>query len=600
MTVMSSTTAPVQSGPVSSGAPRVHRTPWLPGVFAAAGVGLVAVALAIGTAELLSALGGWVGGLHAGSSPINALGSAFINLTPEWLKEFAIRTFGQHDKDALRVSMLATLVVLALIVGVIARRSPRIAVGLTVVLVAVTLVAIYTRTGTGVLDGLPILIGGAVGVVFLVAAFRRTVMAFLAVDEVPIPATTTGPVTVSALASGSDPLPGDLGASTTIDPKNTHSGRRHPMATARSGAAPAPVGSDNRLGRRRFFQVAGIGLLAAAAAGAVSRWIPSAADVATSRAKAVVPQVADKVTIPAGADLKVPGQPPYVTPNANFYRVDTAFSLPNLPADEWKLKIHGMVDKEIDLDYQALIARPQIERTITLTCVSNEVGGDLAGNATWIGTRLDDLLAEAGPQAGADCLLCTSVDGFTLTAPLEALTDGRDALLAVAMNGEVLPQAHGFPVRMVVPGLYGYVSATKWVVDMELTRFSEVTAYWTKRGWSAQAPIKTASRIDVPKGFANATAGQPFVIAGVAWAQQRGIDKVQVQIDNGDWADAELGQKLSKDTWVQWKYSWTAAKGLHTIRCRAVDATGAVQIEKVQQPIPDGSTGYDSRSVTVS
>ena len=596
MTVMSSTTAPVQSGPVPSGAPPAHRAPWLPGVFAAAGVGLVAVALAIGTAELLSALGGWITLLHAGSSPINALGSAFINLTPEWLKEFAIRTFGQHDKDALRVSMLATLVVLALIVGVIARRSPRIAVGLTVVLVAVTLVAVHTRTGTGVLDGLPILIGGAIGVVFLVAVFRRTVVA-AATEDRDAPDVTAVPTAATA-AAGSGATVEDIDAGN--DPKNAHSGARHPMSLARSGAAPARRTPDNRLGRRRFFQMAGIGLLAAAAAGAVSRWIPSGADVATSRATAKVPQVTDPVAIPAGADLKVPGQPPYVTPNANFYRVDTAFNLPNLPADEWKLKVHGMVDKEIDLDYQALTARPQIERTITMTCVSNEVGGDLAGNATWIGTRIADLLAEAGPQAGADCVLCTSIDGFTLTAPLAALTDGRDALLAVAMNGEVLPQVHGFPVRMVVPGLYGYVSATKWVVDMELTKFSEVTGYWTKRGWSAQAPIKTASRIDVPKGFATASAGQPFIVAGVAWAQQRGIDKVQVQIDNGEWADAELGEKLSKDTWVQWKYPWTAVTGLHTIRCRAIDATGAVQDEQVRTPIPDGSTGYDSRSVTVS
>ena len=600
---MSSTTAVPPTSARSAAAPPGDHKTWLPGIFTAAGVGLVAVALAIGAAELLSALGGWIGVLDANSSPINALGSAFINLTPEWLKEFAIRTFGQHDKDALRVSMLATLVIVSLIVGVVARRSPRIAVGVTVVLVAVTLVAVYTRTGTGVADGLPILIGGALGVVFLVAAFRRTVADAVPADVGAHPVTAAevaGPRGTSRPAQGATDVGRDITSpdTVTVDPKNAHSGSRHPMA--RSGAAPAAVTQVNQLGRRRFFQVAGIGLLAAAAAGAVSRWIPSAADVATSRATAKVPQVSDPASIPAGTDLNVPGQPPYITPNANFYRVDTAFSLPNLPADEWKLKVHGMVDKEIDLDYQALTARPQIERTITLTCVSNQVGGDLAGNATWIGTRIADLLAEAGPTDGADCVLCTSIDGFTLTAPLQALTDGRDALLAVAMNGEVLPQVHGFPVRMVVPGLYGYVSATKWVVDMELTKFSDVTGYWTKRGWDAQAPIKTASRIDVPKGFATATAGQPFVIAGVAWAQHRGIDKVQVQIDNGDWADAELGEKLSKDTWVQWKYSWPAVKGLHTIRCRAIDATGAVQIEKVQTPIPNGSTGYDSRSVTVS
>jgi DMSO/TMAO reductase YedYZ molybdopterin-dependent catalytic subunit len=252
------------------------------------------------------------------------------------------------------------------------------------------------------------------------------------------------------------------------------------------------------------------------------------------------------------------------------------------------------------VSYADLIAMPSIERMITLTCVSNEVGGDLAGNARWQGVRIADILKSVAPQSGADCVLSTSTDGFTVTTPLEALTDDRDALLAFAMNGEPLPIEHGFPVRMVVPGLYGYVSATKWVVDLKVTKFADETAYWSSRGWSPQAPIKTASRIDVPKSFAQVTKG-PVAVAGMAWAQHRGITGVQVQIDAGDWQDAALSGEVSSDTWRQWSYQWDATdSGPHTIKCRATDSTGTVQTEQVQGVMPDGSTGWDSRSVTVT
>ncbi len=543
------------------------RPVWTPGFFAALLAGIVSVGLAIGTAELIAALGVRLHLMHAAASPINALGSAFINLTPEWLKEFAIRTFGQHDKDALRIGMGLTLVLVAALVGLLARRSPRLGVALTGLLVVVTLVAIWTRTPSGVLDGLPIVLGGVAGLILLVLLFRRTVL--------------PPPLLRGSTARSADPQHDsepDITGKRAVDPRN----------------------ADNRLGRRNFFRLAGLGVVVAATAGAVSRWIPGAADVAASRARLSVPDAPDKQAIPTGSDLKVPEQPPFLTPNADFYRVDTAFTLPNLTAEQWTLRIHGMVDKEISIDYSDLISRPQIERTITLTCVSNEVGGDLAGNATWVGTRIADLLKEAGPQSGADCVLCTSVDGFTSSTPLDALTDGRDALLAVAMNGEILPQAHGFPVRMVVPGLYGYVSACKWVVDLEVTQFSKVTAYWTQRGWSDHAPIKTSSRIDVPKGFAQAKVGEKVTLAGVAWAQQRGIAKVEVQIGDGPWLPTTLSQSFSDDTWVQWRHDWTAVSGLQTIRCRATDKTGAVQ-DATQRPImPDGSTGLDSRTISVS
>ena len=548
-----------------------QRPVWTPGFFAALLAGIVSVGLAIGTAELLAALGARLHLMHSAASPINALGSAFINLTPEWLKEFAIRTFGQHDKDALRIGMGLTLVLVAALVGLLARRSPRLGVALTGLLVVVTLVAIWTRTPSGVLDGLPIVLGGAAGLVLLVLLFRRMVL----------PEGAGRPTADHDVDPGSTPA--------EIDTEE-----------ARQPVTHADAGDANRLGRRNFFRLAGLGVVVAATAGAVSRWIPGAADVAASRARLSVPEAPDKQAIPSGSDLHVPQQPPFLTPNADFYRVDTAFTLPNLTAEEYSLRIHGMVDKEISLDYADLIGRPQVERTITLTCVSNEVGGDLAGNATWVGTRIADLLKEAGPQSGADCVLCTSVDGFTSSTPLDALTDGRDALLAVAMNGEILPQAHGFPVRMVVPGLYGYVSACKWVIDLEVTQFSKVNAYWTQRGWSDHAPIKTSSRIDVPKGFAQVKAGEKVVLAGVAWAQQRGIAKVEVQIGDGPWLPTALSESFSNDTWVQWRYDWTAVSGLKTVRCRATDKTGAVQDATQRMIMPDGSTGLDSRTLTVS
>jgi len=236
---------------------------------------------------------------------------------------------------------------------------------------------------------------------------------------------------------------------------------------------------------------------------------------------------------------------------------------------------------------------------ITLTCVSNEVGGDLAGNATWQGIRIADLIAEAKPRAEADCVLSTSAqDGFTVTTPLSALTDGRDALLAVKMNGEALPVEHGFPVRMVVPGLYGYVSATKWVVDMEITDFAQTTSFWSERGWAPQAPIKTASRIDTPRSFAQLAAGK-VAVAGVAWAQHRGIKAVQVQVDEGEWAEATLSSSVSDDTWRQWVWEWDATQGQHTLRVRAIDGTGELQTGTRQDVMPDGATGWHSRVVTV-
>lgn len=574
---------PISQRPTTSaGQPPVSdQQPWRPGVPAAGLVGVIATGLAIGIAELIAGFGEWIGVLNTPASPLSSLGQTFIQFTPEWLKEFAINTFGQNDKVALSAGMGITLFLVAVAIGVVGRINPRAAVAITVVLILLTAAAIYSRAGASFVDLLPILLGGAAGIWFLVTVFRL---------QVP-PANETRPSTERP-AGAMTPNSRQNVQSTDENPKAGRTGSAHPM----NQVGPATSGAATR---RQFFKIAGIGAAVAVAAGALARWIPSTADVAASRSQVTLPTPTD-VQQAADVDLRIDGLTPFVTNNADFYRIDTAFVIPRVTTDEWQLRIHGLVDQEITLSYADLIAMPSIERMVTLTCVSNEVGGDLAGNARWQGVRIADVLKSAGPQAGADCVLSTSVDGFTVTTPLGALTDDRDALFAFAMNGEPLPVEHGFPVRQVVPGLYGYVSATKWVVDLKVTKFADETAYWTSRGWSAQAPIKTASRIDVPKSFAQVSKGT-VAIAGMAWAQHRGITGVQVQIDDGEWQDATLSGEVSTDTWRQWVYQWDAtATGQHRIRCRAIDSSGTVQTDQIQAVIPDGATGLDSRSVTVT
>jgi len=303
--------------------------------------------------------------------------------------------------------------------------------------------------------------------------------------------------------------------------------------------------------------------------------------------------------VPSGATLDVAGLTPYLTPNKDFYRVDTALRVPDVPVAGWRLRIHGLVGRELDLDFGDLLSRRLVERRITLTCVSNPVGGEYVGNATWIGVPMADLLEEAGVRGDADAVKSTSDDGFTAGTPLPVLADrSRGALVAVAMNGEPLPLEHGFPVRMVTPGLYGYVSATKWLVDLEVSRFRDFDAYWTPRGYAEQAPIKTSSRIDVPRSFARVDAGRTPV-AGVAWSQGRGIDRVEVRVDEGPWSAAELATEDNEDTWRQWVWQWDAEPGTHRLEVRATDRTGATQTSDRAPIAPDGSTGWHSVTVTV-
>jgi DMSO/TMAO reductase YedYZ molybdopterin-dependent catalytic subunit len=341
----------------------------------------------------------------------------------------------------------------------------------------------------------------------------------------------------------------------------------------------------------------------AVAAGGVAalagRGLTERSNVSSALSHIRFPRAAHPVPpLPPGTDFGIKGLSSFITPNSDFYRVDTALILPQVAPQTWQLRIHGMVEREITLSYHDLLKRPLIEDWITLCCVSNPVAGPYIGNAKWLGASLASLLRAARPRAGADQLLCTSTDGFTSGTPLATVLDGRDALLAVAMNGAPLPVAHGFPVRMVTPGLYGYVSATKWVTDIKVTTFRGNYAYWAQRGWSQRAPIKTESRIDVPGG-GSVPAGQRQV-AGVAWAQHKGIDAVHVRVDRGPWHQARLAAVPGIDTWRQWAWDWDATRGNHLIEARATDATGYTQTALQEPPEPNGASGYPSVTVAVS
>ncbi len=370
-----------------------------------------------------------------------------------------------------------------------------------------------------------------------------------------------------------------------------------PVPAASGGRAGSPAGPQP--GRRHFLVVSGAAAGTAAAAGLGGRLLAERFSVTAARASLRLPRAAaPALPLPAGADLHIPGLAPFITPNGAFYRVDTAIVLPQVAPASWQLRIHGMVSRQISVSFAELIRRPLLEDYITLCCVSNPVAGPYIGTALWLGASLASLLRQAGIRGGADQLLCTSADGFTSGVPVQAVMDGRDALLAVAMNDAALPVAHGFPVRMVVPGLYGYVSACKWITGIEVTTYAAATAYWAQRGWDAQAPVKTESRIDVPGG--SPVPAGPVTVAGVAWAQHKGIDAVEVRIDRGAWQQARLAAVPGIDTWRQWVADWDAVPGRHLIQARATDRTGYTQTPAQAPPEPNGATGYPAVTVTVS
>jgi DMSO/TMAO reductase YedYZ molybdopterin-dependent catalytic subunit len=365
-----------------------------------------------------------------------------------------------------------------------------------------------------------------------------------------------------------------------------------------SNAPDEHTPSDGGIDRRRFLLATGATAAGTLVIGTTGHALATRSDVADQRRALRLPRPGRGLSpVTAAASAGVIGVSPFVTPNADFYRIDTALTVPRVSIDSWELAVTGMVEEPLRLSYADLISREIVEADITVTCVSNEVGGKLIGNARWLGVRLDDLLDEAAIDPAADQIVGRSVDGYTCGFPVSAL-DGRHALVAIGMNGEPLPLEHGYPARLIVPGLYGYVSATKWLREIELTTFDAFDQYWVRRGWVDDAPIKIQSRIDTPKGLAKMPAGT-VAIAGVAWAQTRGIERVEIQIDDGDWTEASLSAEQSVDTWRQWSLAWDAQPGRHTIRVRATEAGGAIQTDQRSEPFPSGATGQHQIVVIV-
>jgi DMSO/TMAO reductase YedYZ molybdopterin-dependent catalytic subunit len=520
----------------------------------AAGAGVLAAGAGLAGASGFSAL------LNGVPSPVISVSNRVVDWAPVWLIEFGKNNFGLADKPILIGTVAIVVVVLAATAGLVGLKRPTLALGITAILGLAALAAAATdRTATAS----PFLV---ILPSMLALAVSLSTLAWL----------------LAALARRREdqgdrwlrPHPGD-------DLHSNFDRRRFLVAAMATGAVAAAGGVVTRV----FGD--------AAAAGSRTEF--------ASNLTTLIP--AEKAPpIPNGTDLGVRGVTPYITRNGDFYRIDTALTVPDVPADTWTLRIHGDVEEELELSFEDLLGMRLVERRITMTCVSNEVGGELIGTATWIGVPMADILDLVGIRGGADGVLATSDDGWTCAIRVNDFYD-RQALLAVAMNGEPLPLEHGFPVRVVVPGLYGMVGSTKWVRGMEIGRFADFEAYWTQRGWDAEAPIKTQSRIDTPTGFQELTPADDgsVTLGGVAWAQTTGIAKVEVQIDRGDWLEADLGTEDSVDTWRMWKHTWAdPTPGSHTITVRATDKGGDTQTSDSARPLPNGATGWHTITFSVA
>jgi DMSO/TMAO reductase YedYZ molybdopterin-dependent catalytic subunit len=527
------------------------RSPGPVGAASAALAGGVAAGAALAAGELPSALAG------EQSSPVVAVGNEFVDRYAATLKDLAVALFGQNDKTALLVGIVTISLVLGAGLGVLARRRFWAAAGGYAGFGAVGALALASDAGSG-----PVMAVGSAGLAVL--AGIATLAALLGRLGAGPHARTVPPAPV---ASTTDALPG-----------------RDP--TVRSAD------------RRSFLVLAGAVGASAAVVGVAGHNLRSRSTVATQREALVLPPGAVASPIPATGLIDVAGVSPYVTPIADFYRIDTALVLPQVDVDSWRLRISGLVDEPRDLTFADLLGMDLVEQPVTIACVSNEVGGDLVGNAVWLGVPLADVLERAGVRPEGTQVVGRSVDGFTVGFPTDVALDGRVAMIAIGMNGEPLPVRHGFPARLIVAGLYGYVSATKWLDEIELTRFEDFDAYWVPRGWSKLGPIKTQSRIDVPRAGSPLPPG-PTVVAGVAFAPDVGIAGVEIQADGGPWQQARLGATAGDDTWVQWVHHWDATPGPHELRVRATDRTGTTQTPDEAPPRPDGATGHHTVRVDV-
>jgi DMSO/TMAO reductase YedYZ molybdopterin-dependent catalytic subunit len=502
----------------------------------AALAGLVAVAGALGVSELIS-------GLFPGApSLILSVGGAVIDLQPPGAKDFVVALFGTNDKLALEAAVVVATLAIGAVVGVIALRSPGI--------------------------------GSA------------AIVAFAAIGFVASLGDPTVSPAIAAVVAGVAAVVG------------TQLLQRLLAMLPRPPDEPAAATMPNW--RRRSFLLRTAGLAAGAVvAGVAGRTLLERQRQSPAQADAELPLPGEVAALPPGAELPVPGLTPLVVPNDQFYRIDTALIVPSVDLASWRLRIYGLVERDTTLTFGELVALGTIEQYVTIACVSNEVGGDLVGNAKWTGVRLRDVLALAGVRPEATQLVGRAVDGWTAGMPTAwVMNESREPLIAVQMNDDPLPLAHGFPARLIVPGLFGYVSATKWLSELELTTWEAFNAYWVPLGWAKEGPILTQSRIDVPRDGARLAAGRN-TIAGVAWAPDRGVRAVEVSVD-GTWQPAIISQPISDTTWVQWRLDLDVPAGDHRLAVRATDGSGEVQTEQHSPPAPDGARGYHTIRINVA
>jgi DMSO/TMAO reductase YedYZ molybdopterin-dependent catalytic subunit len=502
----------------------------------AAVAGAVAVAGALGASELVAGL------LPGAPSLVLSVGRAVIDLQPPGAKDVVVALFGTNDKIALEVAVIVASLAIGAGLGVVALRRPGMASAGFLAFAALGFVASLGETAV------------SPAIAALVAAVAAIV----------------GVQLLHRLVAMLSHRPGDERA--------------------------APTMPD---WRRRSFLVRSAGLAVGAGVAAVAgRSLLERQRQSPTQATPQLPHPGEVATLPSGAELSVPGLTPLVVPNDQFYRIDTALIVPSVDLSSWRLRIHGLVDRETTLTFGELVALGTIEQYVTIACVSNEVGGDLVGNAKWTGVRLRDVLALAGVRPEATQLVGRAVDGWTAGMPTAwVMDDSREPLIAVQMNDDPLPLAHGFPARLIVPGLFGYVSATKWLAELQLTTWEAFDAYWVPLGWAKEGPILTQSRIDVPRDRAG-LAARRTTIAGVAWAPDRGVRAVEVSVD-GTWQPATISQPISDATWVQWRLDWDPPAGEHTLAVRATDGRGEVQTDQRTPPAPDGARGYHTIRVSV-
>lgn len=496
--------------------------------------GVVAAFLGLAAGQLLAAV--W----EPAAAPVAVVSATAIDLPPAPVKEWAVQTFGTASKTVVSAVVIAVVILLAAVAGLTARRRPMLGALIALIVGAIGVIAGIARPGEELTALLPSALAGLVAAGALLLQVR-----WLQRSEF------------------------------VMDPTAAKLSRR----TVLLGGAG----------------MVGVGVLAWTGA---SLLVSRTAAVASRLASVLPRPTVAGPEITAAMQAPVPGMPTFVTANDVFYRIDTAVVVPQVEAGTWTLSVGGMVDRPFQMTYDELLAMPMVEADVTLTCISNEIGGPYIGNARWLGVPLWPLLEKAGVSPASDQLISTSVDGFTAGTPVAALRDGRVSLLAVGMNGEPLPIDHGFPVRMVVAGLYGFVSATKWLKSLEFTTYGQQQAYWTSRGWATDAPVLTGSKVQVPAPYSTIKPGRT-AIGGTAWAQDRGISRVEVQVDNGPWQECNLAEVPNDDTWRQWWAEWEATPGWHTLRTRATDGQGITQTAAIAPPFPSGATGWHEIRVLV-